>query len=50
MTWQRLHALGCDSAQGCFISRPVPAGQLAALLGPARRPPVEAPGHRSLSA
>ncbi len=26
--WDRLHALGCDFAQGYFISRPMPADQL----------------------
>jgi hypothetical protein len=26
-------ALGCDSAQGFLISRPLPSGELAALLG-----------------
>lgn len=26
--WERLAALGCDVAQGCFISMPMPAGRL----------------------
>ena len=30
---ERLAALGCDSAQGFLISRPLPSGELAALLG-----------------
>jgi diguanylate cyclase (GGDEF)-like protein len=28
----RLQQLGCDVAQGCYLSRPVPAEQIAALL------------------
>ncbi|NMG17518.1 EAL domain-containing protein [Aromatoleum bremense] len=27
--WDRLTALGCDTAQGYFISRPIPAGEFA---------------------
>jgi EAL domain-containing protein (putative c-di-GMP-specific phosphodiesterase class I) len=30
--WQRLTQLGCDVAQGYFLSRPVPAGELSAWL------------------
>lgn len=30
--WQRLEMLGCDVAQGYYISRPMPAGDLAAWL------------------
>ena len=30
--WNRLAALGCDVAQGYYVSRPVPAGELAAWL------------------
>ncbi len=31
-SWERLVALGCDSAQGYFVSRPVPATEVAALV------------------
>ncbi len=31
-SWQRLKALGCDSAQGYFLSRPLPAEQVEALM------------------
>ena len=31
-TWETLRDLGCDAAQGYFLSRPVPAGALAAWL------------------
>jgi diguanylate cyclase (GGDEF)-like protein len=34
--WRRLAALGCDIAQGYYLSRPVPAGELAAWLRAAR--------------
>jgi histidine ammonia-lyase len=30
--WDRLAALGCDAAQGYFMSRPVPAGELTSWL------------------
>ena len=30
--WLRLRALGCDLAQGFFISRPIPAGELSPWL------------------
>lgn len=36
-TLQRLQVLGCDAAQGYFISRPVPAAQLEQLLDAASR-------------
>ncbi|HET9442460.1 MAG TPA: EAL domain-containing protein, partial [Acidimicrobiales bacterium] len=32
VTWQRLNDLGCDSAQGYYLSRPVPADQVIDLL------------------
>ena len=35
-TWDRLHSLGCAEAQGYFLARPMPAGELtewAAQLG-----------------
>jgi diguanylate cyclase (GGDEF)-like protein len=35
-TWQRLVALGCDVAQGYYLSRPVPAAQLTSWLRAAR--------------
>ncbi|HEX2084508.1 MAG TPA: EAL domain-containing protein [Solirubrobacteraceae bacterium] len=31
-TWERLAELGCDTAQGYCLSRPVPAGELAAWI------------------
>ena len=31
-TWQELDALGCDAIQGYYISRPVPADELASWL------------------
>jgi EAL domain-containing protein (putative c-di-GMP-specific phosphodiesterase class I) len=30
--WERLNELGCDIAQGFFLSRPVPGDELAAWL------------------
>jgi diguanylate cyclase (GGDEF)-like protein/PAS domain S-box-containing protein len=35
---ERLRALGCDSAQGCYFSMPVPSDELAYLSGWERRP------------
>ena len=41
-TWDRLAALGCDMAQGYFISRPMPSGDFPGWVGrfqpPAPRP------------
>jgi EAL domain-containing protein (putative c-di-GMP-specific phosphodiesterase class I) len=31
-TWNRLCELGCDLAQGFYLSRPVPAAELPAML------------------
>ena len=31
-SWDRLAALGCDSAQGYWVSRPIPADEVEALL------------------
>ncbi|MDQ2728271.1 MAG: bifunctional diguanylate cyclase/phosphodiesterase [Actinomycetota bacterium] len=31
-TWMRLHALGCDEAQGYFVSAPLPADALAVWI------------------
>jgi diguanylate cyclase (GGDEF)-like protein len=31
-TWRRLHELGCDIAQGYYLSRPVPASTITDLL------------------
>jgi EAL domain-containing protein (putative c-di-GMP-specific phosphodiesterase class I) len=31
-TWDRLHRLGCDVAQGYFIGRPMPASAVVASL------------------
>ena len=31
-TWHRLHQLGCDSAQGYWMSRPLPAADFTAWL------------------
>ncbi|MEO5630090.1 MAG: EAL domain-containing response regulator [Thermomonas sp.] len=36
--WQMLAELGCDIAQGYLIGRPVPGGELAAVIGRWRRP------------
>jgi diguanylate cyclase (GGDEF)-like protein len=36
--WQQLTALGCDFAQGYFLSRPLPPAQLAAWLRDGERP------------
>ena len=30
--WDRLSELGCDEAQGYLLSRPIPVGELEALL------------------
>ncbi len=35
--WRRLVALGCDVAQGYYLSRPVPAAELASWLRATRR-------------
>ncbi|MBI3995999.1 MAG: EAL domain-containing protein [Nitrospirae bacterium] len=32
-TWNRLAALGCDSAQGYYMSRPIPSAELARWIG-----------------
>jgi EAL domain-containing protein (putative c-di-GMP-specific phosphodiesterase class I) len=42
---EELKRQGCDEIQGYLISRPVPAAQIAYLLGavPDMRPPVDAP-------
>jgi EAL domain-containing protein (putative c-di-GMP-specific phosphodiesterase class I) len=34
--WRRLVALGCDVAQGYYLSRPVPAAELASWLRASR--------------
>jgi diguanylate cyclase (GGDEF)-like protein len=39
--WAHLKALGCDFAQGYFLSKPVPAGDIAALVA-AHTPPARA--------
>ena len=36
--WERLRAVGCDSAQGDYLSRPLPAEDLTSWLD--SRPPV----------
>jgi EAL domain-containing protein (putative c-di-GMP-specific phosphodiesterase class I) len=43
--WRQLAALGCDVAQGYYLSRPVPAAELAAWLRASR-----GRGRRALSA
>ena len=35
--WQQLSEFGCDVAQGFYLGRPMPAGELAAWLDPALR-------------
>ena len=35
-TWDVLSELGCDSAQGYYIARPMPASDLAVWLDPAK--------------
>ncbi|HET7476577.1 MAG TPA: EAL domain-containing protein [Dermatophilaceae bacterium] len=34
-SWDRLHGLGCDAAQGWYIGRPVPAAEIERLVAPA---------------
>jgi diguanylate cyclase (GGDEF)-like protein len=41
--WDQLTALGCDFAQGFFLSRPLPPADLAAWLHEGDRPSVAAP-------
>ncbi|MGH9151576.1 MAG: putative bifunctional diguanylate cyclase/phosphodiesterase [Acidimicrobiales bacterium] len=41
-SWRRLRALGCDSAQGYFLSRPLPAGEVEALVARLGRGPQAA--------
>ncbi|HEX7649144.1 MAG TPA: EAL domain-containing protein, partial [Noviherbaspirillum sp.] len=40
--WELLARMGCDQGQGYFISRPMPAEQLAAWLGQWTPPTFEA--------
>jgi EAL domain-containing protein (putative c-di-GMP-specific phosphodiesterase class I) len=40
--WQQLEDLGCDVAQGYFLSRPVPADQLEEWLGARASRPASA--------
>ena len=48
-TWDRLAALGCDQAQGFYLSRPVPAEQVTRLLLAQRDvPPSEGPSRLPL--
>ena len=42
--WEQLKALGCELAQGFYLSRPVPADQIAAVAQPSRRDRRK-PGH-----
>jgi diguanylate cyclase (GGDEF)-like protein len=43
--WQELQALGCDTAQGYYLGRPMPAADLERWLGAASPPPgLSAPG------
>ena len=49
-TWQQLHCFGCDTAQGYYLSRPIPAVDLEAWLDsrksvPAPYPDAVAPRH-----
>jgi diguanylate cyclase (GGDEF)-like protein len=39
-TWQRLHDLGCDAAQGYFLSRPYPAPVVTDWLAARHQAPV----------
>ena len=40
--WAHLKALGCDFAQGYYLSRPVPAAEIAALIAAAAGTPAHA--------
>jgi EAL domain-containing protein (putative c-di-GMP-specific phosphodiesterase class I) len=40
--WAHLKALGCDFAQGYYLSKPVPAGEIAALVATAAATPPHA--------
>ena len=40
-TWMRLAAMGCDLAQGFYLSRPIPARGLQALLEDERETPLQ---------
>jgi hypothetical protein len=42
-TWDRLHEMGCDVAQGDFLSRPVPGDVLTPWLAERARPVAPAP-------
>jgi EAL domain-containing protein (putative c-di-GMP-specific phosphodiesterase class I) len=42
--WAHLKALGCDFAQGYYLSRPVPAVEIAALVAADGSTPVRAAG------
>jgi diguanylate cyclase (GGDEF)-like protein len=44
-SWDALASLGCDLAQGFFLSRPVPAAELTAWLHAYRPEPATAPSH-----
>jgi diguanylate cyclase len=45
--WEQLKALGCDTAQGYLLGRPMPAADLERWLRAATRPTTEPPGARS---
>ena len=44
-TWARLRRLGCDLAQGYYLTRPVPAGELESWLRSRERYEVAEGGH-----
>ena len=48
-TWKQLISLGCDSAQGYFLARPMPAERFCAWLSQAAAPPSKPTKQPALS-